>query len=205
MNAKQKKRTIIIGVILGVLLVTGITGALVLKLSQPVYTKVSIALMPEKLDYTDSDGKKLTFYIEENKKFDAKKDEPIKAYNTYYLDENDKKVYLKDGIYMTDREFAESKRTDKQKANDTSDGVKENIGQGQMVTVGFLVAAQENANKVVAAFRWAAVIFAVCCAAFLIYLWYLSWSAREDKKKQQLEEAEAILSGDKPKDGEETE
>ena len=64
MNAKQKKRAIIIGVILGVLLVAGITGALVLKLSQPVYTKVSIALMPEKLDYTDSEGQKLTFYIE---------------------------------------------------------------------------------------------------------------------------------------------
>ncbi len=200
MNAKQKKRAIIIGVILGVLLVAGITGALVLKLSQPVYTKVSIALMPEKLDYTDSDGKKLTFYIEENKKFNAKKDDPIEAYSTYYLDEKDQKVYLKDGIYMTDKEYAESKRADKKKQEGAVNGVKENVGQGQMVTVGFLVKAQENANKVLAGFRWAIAIFAVCCAAFLIYLWYLSWSVREDKKKQKLEEAEEILSGDKDKD-----
>ncbi|MBQ9516810.1 MAG: hypothetical protein IJR60_01870 [Eubacterium sp.] len=202
MNTKQKKRVIIIGVILGVLLVAGITGTLLIKLSQPVYTKLSIALMPETLEYTDSDGKKLTFYIEENKKFDPKKNDPIEAYNTYYLDKNDKKVYLEGGVYMTDKEYAESKKLKGENDNKKSDtGVKENIGQGQLVTVGFLVSAQENANKVLAGFRWAVAVFAVCCAAYLIYLWYLSWSRREDKKKAQLAEAEAALE-EKKKDEE---
>ncbi|MBR0412883.1 MAG: hypothetical protein IJI47_04895 [Eubacterium sp.] len=192
MDTKQKKRAIIIGVILGILLVTGITGAMLIKFSQPVYTKLSIALMPETLEYTDSDGKKMTFYIEENKKFDAKKDDPIDAYKTYYLDEKDNKVYLKDGIYMTDKEYAESKRIKSDSGKNNDSEVRENIGQGQMVTVGFLYSAQEKANKVLAGFRWVTAIFAVCCAAYLIYLWYLDWSRREDKKKAMLEEAEAV-------------
>ncbi len=199
---KQKKRAIIIGAVLGVLLVLGIVFTFLLRTNQPLYTKLSIALMPETLEYENSDGEDITFYIEENKDFDKEKDDPIEAYKTYYYKDKDKKekVYLKDGIYMTDKEYAESKRSDLKENNKSSDGVKSNIGQGQMVTVGFLISAQEKANKVRTVVRVIVAIFAVACVAYLIYLWYLNWSKRQDKKAEKLAEAEAILSGDKPKD-----
>ena len=194
MTQKQKKRAIIIGVILAVLLITGITGSLLLRANQPLYTKLSIALMPDTLDYTDEEtGEKITFYIEQNKDYDKEKDDPIDAYKTYYLDEKEEKVYLENGIYISDKEFAESKKIG-QKEDDTKDGVKTNVGQGAQVTVGFLISAQNNANKVKTVVKVLVALFALCCVAYLIYLWYLNWSVREDKKKKKLEEAEKKLS-----------
>ncbi len=194
MTQKQKKTAIIIGVILGVLLAAGITGSVLLKVSQPLYTKLSIALMPETLELKQEDGSTITFFIEQNKDYDKTKDDPIDAYKTYYMD-GDKKVYLEGGVYMSGKDFAESKKADNQNKDDTQDGVKNNIGKGQMVTVGFLFAAQEKANKLQGIITAADVVFALCCVAYLIYLWYLSWSRRQDKKEQELAAAQQKLQG----------
>ena len=194
MNIKQKKRAIIIGVVLAVLLVAGITSTILLRTNQPLYTKLSIALMPETLEYTDPEtNKTITFYIEENKDYNPEKDEPIEAYSTYYINEKDKKVYLENGVYMSDTEFAESNKIGQQD-DSIQDGVKYNVGQGQQVTVGFLISAQENANKVTGVVKAIVAVFAICCVAYLIYLWYLNWSKRQDKKAAKLAKAEEILN-----------
>ena len=148
--------------------------------------------MPESMEYTDSDGVDRTFYIEQNKKYDSKKDDPINAYTVYYLDENDKRVELENGIYMSATQYAESKKKKADDSENKSDS-RSNIGEGEFVTVGFLFKAQEKANKVLKIVRIVTVIFALCCAAYAIYLWYLSWSKREDEKKEKLAEVEDIL------------
>ena len=193
MNSNQKKKAIIIGVVLAVLLAAGITSTVLLRTNQPLYTKLSIALMPESIEYTDPEtDEKITFYIEENKDYNPKKDEPINAYNSYYLNDKDEKVYLEDGVYMSAKELAESKKQGK-KDESVQDGVKYNVGVGQQVTVGFLISAQEKANKVTAVVKVIVAIFAICCVIYLIYLWYLNWSKRQDKKAAKLAEAQEIL------------
>ena len=206
MTQTQKKRAIIIGAVLGVLLVLGIVCSVLLKVSQPIYTKLSIALMPESIEYNvpDSD-EKITFYIEENKDFDKEKDEPVNAYKVYYFKDKDKKekVYLENGVYISDKEYAESKRADLKDDDDNIiDGAKYNVGEGAQVTVGFLFEAQTKANKVKTIVNVIVTIFAVACVAYLIYLWYLNWSAREDKKNKKLAEAQEKLSGKKPEEDE---
>ena len=195
MSQKQKKRAIIIGVILLVLLVSGITGSVLLRTSQPLFTKLTIAMMPDSLDYKDSDGNTITFYVEENKDYDKEKDEPLDAYKAYYYKDKDKKerVDLDGGVYMTDKEYAESKRSDKKDTEQSGDA-RYNVGEGTLVTVGFLAEAQKKANVVKKVVNVLLGIFIVCVIAYLIYLWYLNWSKRYDKKAQKLAEAEEILN-----------
>lgn len=195
MTQTQKKRALIIGIVLAVFLVLGITVSLLLRTNQPLYTKLSIALMPDTIESTDEEtGETMTFYIEENKDYDKEKDDPIEAYKTYYLDSNEEKVYLENGVYISDKEYAESKKIG-QEDNSVKDGVKYNVGQGQQVTIGFLFAAQAKANKIKTVVKVVDAVFAVCCVIYLIYLWYLNWSYREDKKNKKLAEAEDKLGG----------
>ncbi|MBR3149839.1 MAG: hypothetical protein IKF64_06690 [Eubacterium sp.] len=199
MTQKQKKNAIVMGAVLGVLLVIGIVFSLLMRVNQPLYTKVSIALMPETIEYTNPDTKEtIVFYVEENKEYNAEKDEPINAYKTYYYKDDAKKekVYLENGVYMTDKEFAESKRADLQNQENKADenGAKYNVGVGQQVTIGFLMSAQENANKVKTVVNVFLALFIIACVGYLIYLWYLNWSIRQDKKEKKLAEAEAKLS-----------
>ena len=193
---KQKKRAIIIGVILAVFLAAGITGAVLLRTNQPLYTKLSIAMMPDHLDYTDSDGKEVTFYIEENKDYDSEKDDPIDAYSIYYFkdEKSEEKTYLENGVYMTDTEYAESVKQGKDTGKTDANGAKYNEGVGANVITGFMFEARANANKVSTVFKVLVAVFAICCVAYLIYLWYLNWSVRYDKKKEQLAEGEEILN-----------
>ncbi len=198
MTQTQKKRALITGIILGALLLLGILFAVLFSVNQSFYTKVSIALMPESIEYKVPDSDEvITFYIEENKDYDKEKDEPINAYKTYYFKDKDKKekVYLENGVYITDKEFAESKRADLKDQNNIIDGAKYNVGEGTQVTIGFLFAAQQKANKVKTAVNIIVAIFAVACVAYLIYLWYLNWSVREDRKAKKLAEAEKKLGG----------
>jgi len=191
----QRKKAWIIGGILCTLLVVSIVFFALFNLSQPFFTKVSIAVMPETI--TSEDGS-MTFYIEENKDFDAAKDDPSAAYTTYYYDQNDKKVVLPGGMYMTAEEFAESKRADKKGVTDdgttVEDGVKTREGKGQAVLVGFFTEGLERAKTIRTVIDVIMALFIVCFLAFLIYLWYINWSIRQDKKQVLLDEAEEILS-----------
>ena len=125
MTQKQKKRAIVIGVIILVLLVAGVTGSILLRTNQP------------------------------------------------------------------------NINNQKEDSTENKSGVKYNVGQGQQVTIGFLFEAQKSANKVQTVFHVFVAIFAICCVAYLIYLWYLNWSVRQDKKEKKLADAEEKLNSKK--------
>ena len=122
---------------------------------------VLVALIPKEVSIYDN-GNKVTFYIEKNKKYDEKKDQPLDAFTVYYYqkDSNGKKkrVDLVQGHYKTPTE--------------------ENY-----VEIGFILAAKQRLNKMVSVLnvvRW--IILALIIVSG-IYLWFRNWNKRQDKKE----------------------
>ncbi|MBQ7203777.1 MAG: hypothetical protein IJS03_07165 [Eubacterium sp.] len=186
----KNKKMLIIGIILATIAVAGIVGVILVNTSQAIGTKLSVMLMPETLEYDDN-GETITFYIEENKKYDKTKDEPIEAYNVYYFgkDENGKKkkIVLDGGIYYNAEEQAKQKSIYKEKYEENKG--KGNFKQdGAFVTLGFLIKAQEKANSLKVIVSVIVAVYVLVCLAFLIRVWYNSWKKRNYPEDEDNEE-----------------
>lgn len=161
--SKAAKQCICIGVVFAVIF--GMLGGLIayLTVNQNVaYSKIIIACMPEKITGTDN-NKKIDFYIEYNKDFDKKNDEPINAYRVYYKDDNGKRIDLPAGHYQ-------SRTADMQ------------------VLLGFFAEGQKNITAMKNVIIVIVVLIFGAFICFLVYIWYLLWRNKQIKKQEQSKE-----------------
>lgn len=161
--SKAAKQCICIGVVFAVIF--GMLGGLIayLTVNQNVaYSKIIIACMPEKITGTDN-NKKIDFYIEYNKDFDKKKDQPINAFKVYYKDDNGKRIDLPAGHYK-------SRTADMQ------------------VLIGFFYQAQEKLKVVKNVVISVMFVIGVAFFGFLIYIWYLLWRNKQIRMQEQSKE-----------------
>lgn len=162
-RTKKEKKVIGLGIALLVLLVLTVGVRQAIIKSSSFYNAYYYMIMPKSIE-TVFDEKDLTLYIEQNKDFDKTKNEPLEAYKVYYFEDNDaskKKVYLKNGT--------------------TLKGEKE---ESNLMVLQFLTSATITDNIIRNIIDKAIIVLCVLGACYLIYLWYLSWCRREDKKKE---------------------
>ncbi|MBQ9530952.1 MAG: hypothetical protein IJR70_02655 [Eubacterium sp.] len=159
----QQKLPIVFGITLLVLFVLVLGTKLAISPNMPSYNNYVLMLMPKSID-TVFDDKDLTLYVEKNKDFDKTKNEPLEAYKVYYYKDNDtstKKIYLKNGK--------------------TLKGEKE---ESNMMVLQFLGNATITDSIIRNILNKALIILFVLLACYLIYIWYLDWCRRQDKKKE---------------------
>lgn len=161
----KTKRAMIVGIVLALIFAIFVCGFSAIKLSGNALSSAISVVMPKTYEYKNGDTE-ITFYSEKNKDFDAKENQPLDAYTVYYFDEGGKKIVLENGEYATGE------------LNEKGKEKKENI------TLAFLILTQVRFRKIQAVLKVVAIVYAVIVLAYLIYIWYLSWSRRYDKQKE---------------------
>lgn len=156
--SKSTKTGITLGIIF-VLLIAILTSSLVfLNANQnKTYSKLVIACMPKNITGNDN-GKKIDFYIEYNKDYNPKTDEPLKAYQTYYFKDDGTRVNLVNGFYKSP----------------TAE---------MQVLIGFFYKAQEKITSLKNVVYVLMAMTFIVGLALIIVLWYKSWCKRQAKKK----------------------
>lgn len=150
-------------------LIVGITTVDSYKAGASVTNAFTDALMPKSIVGTaDGGAEGMTFYREKNKEYDIDKDEPLKAFNYYVLTESGEKQYLDDGMYYPPEYYME---------NSTAEPVA--------VYLGFYFRLMQNLQVFKNVMRVIVAILCIGLGVGLIFIWYRSWSIREDKKKEQ--------------------
>ena len=166
-KTKQQKTAIGLGIAFLVLFIITIGFRIAITPNSPLYTGYVYMIMPKSIETTFED-KKLTLYVEKNKDFNKKENQPLEAWRIYYYEDNDtsrEKTYLKNGS--------------------TLEGEKE---QSNLMVLQFIGNATITDGIVRKITKNAIIILCVLFAAYLIYIWYLSWSRRYDKKKEMNKE-----------------
>ena len=162
-KTKQQKLAIGFGIALLILFVLIGGIKLAINPNMPTYNNYAYMIMPKSVD-TVFDDKELTLYIEKNKDFNKEKDQPLEAFRTYYYKDNDtstKKIYLKNGS--------------------TLKGEKE---QSNLMVLQFLGSATITDGIVRSILNKAFIVLCILLACYLIFVWYVVWSYKEDKKKE---------------------
>lgn len=156
--------TFVVSIIIA--LVVGISNVDSYKLEAAATNEVLNLLMPKQIKGEGApnvDG--MVFYREKNKEYDVEKDEPLKAFNYYYINSEGKKQYLEDGIYYPPEYYMENSNVNP-----------------VMVNLGFYFRVQQNLQVLKNVLTVLAVLLALAVCAGLIYVWYHFWSIREDKR-----------------------
>lgn len=158
---KRVKTAKKIGIAIAVVLLAFIIGLVVISASDSVKNSLVTAMMPKSITAGQTSNDK-TFYVEKNDKYDKDKDEPIDAWKFYYIggDDGKTKQYLDKGNYTSHVG-----------------------GETQSVAAGFFLKANEKYNVVKNVLKVIVAIAVVALIAFLIWVWYLAFCLREDKKK----------------------
>lgn len=162
---KTKKQKIVIGVgiTLLILFVLVIGTKIAISPNMPTYNNYAFMIMP-KSTQTVFEDKELTLYIEKNKEFDKTKNQPLEAFKVYYYKDNDpsnKKIYLENGS--------------------TLKGEKE---ESNMMVMQFLGSATITDSIVRNVLNKALIVLCILLACYLIYVWYLVWCIKEDKRRE---------------------
>ncbi|MBR3737302.1 MAG: hypothetical protein IKN26_01055 [Eubacterium sp.] len=160
-KTKQQKAALISGIILAVLFVLTLGTKLATNPNSPLYRDYAIMIMPKSISTTFED-KELVLYIEKNKKYDKEKSQPLEAFQVYYYENNDtskEKVYLKNGTVLK--------------------GKKE---QSNMMVLQFLGNATITDSIIRNILNKTLVVLCILLVCWLIYIWYLDWCRRKDKK-----------------------
>lgn len=158
---KRVKTAKKIGIAIAVVLLAFIIGLVVISVSDSVKNSLVTAMMPKSISAGQTSNDK-TFYVEKNDKYDKDKDEPIDAWRFYYIggDDGKTKQYLDQGTYVSS-------------AN----------ADPQSVAAGFFLKANEKYNVVKNVLKVIVAVAVIALIAFLIWVWYLAFCLREDKKK----------------------
>ncbi len=162
-KTKQQKLAIGFGIALLILFVLVGGTKIAINPNMPTYNNYAYMIMPKSVD-TVFEEQDLTLYIEKNKDFDKTKNQPLEAFKVYYYKDNDtstKKIYLKNGS--------------------TLKGEKE---QSNLMVLQFLGSATITDGIIRNALNKALIVLFVLLAFYLIYLWYVIWSIKEDKKRE---------------------
>jgi hypothetical protein len=162
-KTKQQKWAIGLGIALAVLFVLTTAFKLAIMPNSPFYNNYALMIMPKSVD-TTFDEKDLTLYIEKNKEFDKTKSQPLERFKVYYYEDNDTS---KDKIYL------ENGSTLKGEKEESNLMVLQFLGSAT-ITDGII---RKIANKIY-------IVLFILLAAYLIYIWYVIWSIRYDKKKE---------------------
>lgn len=131
-------------------------------------------LMPESIEGTSNEGESkytygMVFYREKNKDYDALKDEPIKAFNYYYKDNDGNRIDLEDGVFYPADYY--NKKMD---VNPVP------------VYAGFYIEAVQKWNVVKTVLKVVVAVVIAALVVFGIWLWYISWRRREIAKRQKI-------------------
>jgi hypothetical protein len=162
-KTKQQKWAIGLGIALAALFVLTIGAKLMTLPQSPIYYDYLLMLMPESKE-TEFDGKKITLYIEKNKDYNKEQDDVTNAFSVYYYENGDKskdKIYLSNGKELT--------------------GVNES---SNYMSLSFMVDATLNYNLVQKIIKRTFITLCVLTGFYLIFIWYIIWSIRYDKKKE---------------------
>lgn len=125
--------------------------------------------MPKQIEGTgDELTKGITFYREKNEDYDVNSNSPLEAFKFYTKSENGEKFYLEDGMYYPAQFY-----------------MKDSKVQPIPVYLSFYYKLWLNLNILKNVLRVFAAILSLVVVAALIYIWYRSWSIREDKRKEQ--------------------
>ena len=160
-KTKQQKAAIIMGIILAVLFVLTLGTKLAINPNSPLYRSYALMIMPKSIN-TTFEEKELTLYIEKNKKFDKTKNQPLEQFNVYYYKDNDtskEKIYLENGS--------------------TLKGEKE---ESNLMVLQFLGNATITDSIIRNVLNKILIVLCVLLGIYLIYIWYLDWCRRQDKK-----------------------
>ncbi|MGN0521586.1 MAG: hypothetical protein ACI4IQ_02985 [Eubacterium sp.] len=161
-DKSKKKRNKIIIAVTAVVLIIAVVAASIAANETAFKTKMTMLLMPNSLT-TVLDDKEITFYVRENKEFNAKTDEsqPLSAFEFYYYDDDNNEVNLgSDGAYKTETGKI-------------------------MPSLLFLLKTNERINKIKSAVPAVIAVAAVIVVAILIVLWYKSWCKRQENEKNR--------------------
>ena len=159
---KQKKAIVIFGIVWLVLFVISVGGRLAISPNSPLYYSYAYMIMPKSVE-TTFEEKDLTLYIEKNKDFNKKENQPLEAWKVYYYQDNDtskEKIYLKNGS--------------------TLEGEKE---QSNMMVLQFIGSATITDGIIRGIFKKIIIVLCILLIPYLVYVWYISWSIRYDKNK----------------------
>ena len=162
-KTKQQKWAIGLGIALAALFVITIGARLAISSNSPIYNDYLIAIMPESVD-TVFDEKDMTLYIEKNKDFDKEKNPPLDAFKVYYYENNDKstkKIYIENG--------------------EKFEGENESA---TMMTLQFLGNATITDGIIRKILKNTLIVLCILLGCYLIFIWYIIWSIRYDKKKE---------------------
>lgn len=146
-------------------LVVGITTLDSYKAEAAATNAVIDILMPKKIQGTEGDAKDLVFYREKNKEYDVDKDEPLKAFKYYMLNDKGEKMYLDDGMYYPPSYYMENSET-----------------EPVAVYLGFFARMLQNLQILKNVLTVISVILGLGVLALIIYAWYRSWCRREDER-----------------------
>ncbi len=179
---KRVKTAKKIGIAIAVVLLAFIIGLVVISASDSVKNSLVTAMMPKSISSDANDNYK-TFYVEKNDKYDKDKDEPIDAWKFYYIggDDGKTKQYLDQGTYTSSVN-----------------------AEPQSVAAGFFLKANEKYNVLKNVLKVIVAVAVIALIAFLIWVWYLSFCMREDKKKLEkinfdLKEKDLVLENESSK------
>lgn len=158
---KQFKTAKKIGAVIIAFFVVVIAGLIVITFSTTAKNALVTAMMPKSITAGANDNY-MKFYIERNKDYDVDKDQATDAWKCYYLggDDGKTKQYLDNGVY-----------------------VSHVGGENQIVIAGFFSEAMAKFNVVKNVIKVVAAVIVAAIVVFCIWLWYLSFCMREDKKK----------------------
>ena len=162
-KTKQQKIALVLGIIWLVLFAVTICAKFAITPNSPFYTSYAYAIMPKSVE-TTFDEKKITLYVEKNKDYNKKENQPLEAWKVYYYENGDtsgKKIYLENGSTM---------KGEKEESNLM---VLQFIGNAS-ITDGII---RNIINKIL-------IVLCILLIPYLIFIWYMSWSRRYDKKKE---------------------
>jgi uncharacterized protein YxeA len=125
----------------------------------------------------DSDTYGMTFYREKNEDYNADEDQPIDAFKYYYLDSDNNKQYLTEGVYYPPEYYFVDEDVDVSPVF---------VYLGFYTTAFQKIQVLKNVAKVIIA------VVALAVAAGFIYLWYRSWCRRQAIQKQYQRELDLL-------------
>ncbi|MCM1114457.1 MAG: hypothetical protein NC397_03075 [Clostridium sp.] len=154
--SKSKKKKIIAFSVAGVIIVAAVI--LISVFQNAIYSQGLYTLMPKSQVSTLSDGSEVTVYVKQNPDYNPMGSAPpLEAFEFYYIDENGNEVNIED-----------------------AEGFEYNISDYQTA---FVLFAGQKMQTIKSVATPIIVVLVVAILAVCIFLWFKSWSRRQDEEK----------------------
>jgi hypothetical protein len=166
-KTKQQKWAIGLGIALLAMFVITFGAKLAIMPNSPLYSSYALAIMPKSVE-TTFDEKELVLYVEKNKDYDRTKEQPLEAFRVYYYENNDasgEKIYLENGTSL-----------------------KGEKNESNLMVLQFLANATITDGIIRKVINRILLVLCLLLIPYFIFVWYIIWSIRYDKKKELKQE-----------------